>query len=100
MRYILFILLFPSISFGKEFDARVSEASTAIISWEVVGDVDRVCRKLARDTGRDIRDHIEGCSVWRDVFGIRKCVIVIGERVSHDTLGHEVRHCFQGDWHK
>jgi hypothetical protein len=36
------------------------------------------------------------CAVWSK----NKCHIIVGETVTHKDLGHEVRHCFFGHFHK
>lgn len=43
---------------------------------------------------------MQACSFWYDVKGENyHCLIILPERVSNDTLGHEFRHCFAGHFH-
>jgi hypothetical protein len=38
------------------------------------------------------------CAVWDKAA--QECTIVTGTKVSHVALGHEVRHCFEGHFHR
>jgi hypothetical protein len=38
------------------------------------------------------------CAVWDK--STKECTIVTGPKVSHMVLGHEVRHCFEGHFHR
>ena len=42
---------------------------------------------------------IDACTFWERTPLGNSCTIVIPEKTNNDTLGHEVRHCFQGDFH-
>ena len=41
---------------------------------------------------------VVACAVF--VEGDKTCTIITGEFTSLATVGHEVRHCFEGLWHK
>jgi len=38
------------------------------------------------------------CAVWNK--STQECTIVTGTTTSHMVLGHEVRHCFEGHFHR
>lgn len=38
---------------------------------------------------------MEACSFW----DANSCTIVVGYKTNNDILGHELRHCFQGNFH-
>ena len=38
---------------------------------------------------------VNACSFWDSIT----CTIITAKQVSMHTLGHEVRHCFQGNFH-
>lgn len=35
------------------------------------------------------------CSFWDE----KGCTIIVGPKANNDILGHELRHCFQGNFH-
>jgi hypothetical protein len=43
---------------------------------------------------------VEACSFWDSSSVNNKCTVVLPEVTNFHTIGHEVRHCFQGNWHK
>lgn len=43
---------------------------------------------------------VEACSFWESSSVNNKCTVVLPEVTNFHTIGHEVRHCFQGNWHK
>jgi hypothetical protein len=74
------------------------------VVWNRVEDVQTVCQNLA---GRKEVFAIRGCSKWSDsdASGNRVCTIYAPmPRTEMDTqtfatLGHELMHCFDGNWH-
>jgi len=74
------------------------------VVWNRVDDVQAVCQNLA---GRKEVFAIRGCSKWNDTdrSGQRVCTIYVPTpRTETDTqtfatLGHELMHCFDGNWH-
>ena len=69
------------------------------LRWEVREDVAQYCAKSI-GMGRE-QAYITppvACAVWH--VATKECVIVTGTRTTHVALGHEVRHCFEGHFHK
>lgn len=74
------------------------------VVWNRVDDVQTVCQNLA---GRKEVFAIRGCSKWSDGFrsGERVCSIYVPppktelDTQAFATLGHELLHCFDGNWH-
>lgn len=69
------------------------------LRWEVRDDVAQYCAKSI-GMGRE-QAYITppvACAVWH--VQRQECVIVTGKETSHVALGHEVRHCFEGHFHK
>ena len=69
------------------------------LRWEVREDVAQYCAKSI-GMGRE-QAYITppvACAVWH--VGNKECVIVTGAQTTHVALGHEVRHCFEGHFHK
>ncbi len=69
------------------------------LRWEMRDDVAQYCAKSI-GMGRE-QAYITppvACAVWH--VQRQECVIVTGKVTSHVALGHEVRHCFEGHFHK
>jgi hypothetical protein len=69
------------------------------LRWETREDVAQYCAKSI-GMGRE-QAYITppvACAVWH--VERQECVIVTGKETSHVALGHEVRHCFEGHFHK
>ena len=72
------------------------------VVWNRVEDVQQVCQSLA---GRKEIYAIRGCSKWSDSSAGRVCNIYAPKPRSEAdsqafiTLGHELLHCFDGNWH-
>ena len=75
------------------------------ISWIFTKDVNRMCEYQAKkfgakpfNVGKKIMD---GCAFWiKDSEGKDICTIITNNETDYWTLGHEVRHCFHGAFHK
>jgi hypothetical protein len=59
------------------------------ITWRVVEDATAECKALGSKTPA------LACAF----MGKYNCVIVTNKDTSHEILGHEMRHCFEGNWH-
>ena len=69
------------------------------LRWEVREDVTQYCAKSI-GMGREqafITPPL-ACVIWH--VPNRECVVVTGSQTTHVALGHEVRHCFEGHFHK
>jgi hypothetical protein len=84
---------------------RLSGDARVDIVWNQVDDVHQLCEGLS---GRKEFFQILGCSKWAEPTqrgGARVCNIYAprpkDERDTQRfaTLGHEVMHCFEGNWH-
>lgn len=42
---------------------------------------------------------IEACTFWDKTFSGYSCTIIVGKKTNNDILGHEFRHCLQGNFH-
>jgi hypothetical protein len=80
----------------KEFNARKKDRNSIRVEWRTVDDVRDYCSKMniARGYG-PILNSIKACSTQEN----NVCIIITGNETSMHTLGHELRHCFQGKWH-
>ena len=70
--------------------------TTSIVNILVVDDVQKSCNAEShkRKLG-GFRIALEACSFFNDT----NCTIVVGKKTNNNILGHEIRHCFQGEFH-
>jgi hypothetical protein len=69
------------------------------INWEVREDVAHFCAH-AKSMGRE-QSYLTppmACAMW-DILKA-ECTVVTGPVTSHVALGHELRHCFEGHFHR
>ena len=67
------------------------------VRWEVRDDVAQVCSQKANTGTQSVQAAPIACAVWN--VPTQECVIITGRQVAHVTLGHELRHCFEGHFH-
>ena len=68
------------------------------VRWEVRQNVAEFCGRAAKiTTAQAMFTPPLACAVWN--VASKECVIVTGPQVSHVALGHELRHCFEGNFH-
>lgn len=67
--------------------------------WEVRADVAEHCAStMGMDKERAYTTPPLACAVWS--VSRQECTIVTGPSTTHLALGHEVRHCFEGHFHR
>jgi hypothetical protein len=85
---------------GAPFDATQLMTDFALIRWQRVKNVNAVCQKQSKARGMGGFAHpVEACAFWSKKPFVNLCTIYTSRRTTMDTVGHEVRHCFQGDFH-
>jgi hypothetical protein len=68
------------------------------LTWEVREDVADYCLKASPTRGHLWLPKPVACAVW--ITATRECKVVTGPNPNHVVLGHEVRHCFEGHFHR
>lgn len=68
------------------------------LTWLVVGNVDGKCKSMMQDPEKLANRYVWGCAVMS--VEQKTCTVVTGVHTHHAVLGHEVRHCFEGAFHK
>jgi hypothetical protein len=68
------------------------------LTWEVREDVADYCLKVSPARGHLWLPKPVACAVW--ITATRECKVVTGPNPNHVVLGHEVRHCFEGHFHR
>ena len=100
MKYLRWLVLATLVACA----AAPQQAGTdnVIVVWNRVDDVQQVCQELS---GRKEVWAIRGCSKWSDSRTGRVCNIYVPrpkselDQQAFVTLGHELMHCFEGNWH-
>lgn len=80
------------------FDASEMRTNKAVsVKWETATNIQKAC--IAKGEFYGLKKHfnpdIRACAFWRD----NMCIIITGKTTTLHSVGHEIRHCFQGDWH-
>jgi hypothetical protein len=63
------------------------------VQWIIVEDLEQACFGKPKNPGDG---ELRGCAV----FTPASCIIYTKRITSLANLGHEMRHCFEGAWHK
>ena len=71
-------------------------SKTKTIQWRRVADVNAYCRGVLPELPHG--QAYAGCSYWNKAS--EKCIIVTGLQDNHEIIGHELKHCFAGEFHK
>jgi hypothetical protein len=80
----------------EQFDASKTRTNQTTVVWERVDDVQAACNAENQKYGYPpYRQALIACSMHTD----NTCKIITGKTTTMWSLGHEMRHCFQGSWH-
>ena len=83
---------------GRVFDMskNITKKTTVELKYVEPQDIQKTCDSLSRKFGNNgYKYGVLACTFfWDD-----KCVVVVPKKVDMRTVGHEMMHCFQGDWH-
>jgi len=91
------ILLTLTMLAGCETFEVNNKTNTTTVSWFVVDNVKQVCNELFKLHNIKQKLMVDGCAIWIEDFSI--CVIVTPKITTHEVVGHEIRHCFEGHFH-
>jgi hypothetical protein len=98
---VLSMLIATSALADERFSADKNFTNNSTITWRVVSDVQSACEKESKRLGLGGFGYgVEACSFWDKKGSQDICTIITAKHTTHDTLAHEVRHCFQGSFHK
>ena len=99
-------MIFSSLAFSYEdkpfenFDTKKNFANRGDIVWRQADDVNAACERESRRIGNNGFGYaLLACSFWVRSGDKTVCTIITGHKTNLTTLGHEVRHCFQGEFH-
>ena len=81
----------------EKFNATNTITSQTLVIWKRVDNVIDGCNAESKRLGvAKIPYKMQACSFWTK----STCTIITGKNKTQHSLGHELRHCFQGYWHK
>ena len=83
---------------GRVFDMskNITSKTTVELKYVESKDIQKTCDTLSRKFGNNGYGYgVLACTFFWD----NKCVVVVPKKVDMRTIGHEMMHCFQGDWH-
>jgi len=84
----------------KSFPTNSNFTQTSTITWLPVENVSQYCNsEQKRRYGRDFGYSVNACGFWDKTPTGFTCTVITKKSPTMQTLGHEVRHCFQGAWH-
>lgn len=79
------------------FDSARNFTVTSKVTWIPVDNIQATCDREARLRGYKAFDYdVKACSFYENDV----CVVFTEKKLNMHTLGHEVRHCFQANWHE
>lgn len=75
------------------FDGRHKMHDMVVVKWVTADNVRSECSKYITS-----KYEVNACAVWSEATN--SCLIITRNYPTMADLGHELRHCFQGSWHK
>ncbi|CAB4126046.1 hypothetical protein UFOVP181_192 [uncultured Caudovirales phage] len=79
-----------------KFNATKKMSSKVNIEWQTVDNIQATCERESRARGLGGFGYpVQACSFWQG----NTCNIFTPASTSLHSLGHETRHCFQGNYH-
>jgi hypothetical protein len=84
-----------------KFTGKDNFTNSTQVKWIQVPNVLATCDKESKSRGFPGYNYaIDGCSFWDTNSEGHTCLIITPFSTDFWTLGHELRHCFQGSYHK
>jgi hypothetical protein len=75
--------------------------TTSTIEWQTVEHVNDVCQQHSKQLGyASFGYRVDGCAFWKEHLFGHQCIIYTAKKITLEILGHEIRHCFMGAFHK
>jgi len=87
----------------KRFDASKRFTDNTHLHWRLVSDASDECQKESRRRGLGgFPYQVDACSFWNKsaFLGGHSCTIITDKMTNADTVSHELRHCFSGNYHR
>ena len=99
---LIFCIFFSDITVAENwrdpesrFDATVKREKSTI-TWQLTSNVQKTCESESRRRGLGGFNYsVDACSFWE----ADNCTIITNSKSTLHEIGHEMRHCFQGNYH-
>lgn len=84
----------------EPFNANNKMTDNAQIKWITVDNLQATCEAESRRRGFNGFGYpIQACTFWDKTPSGYQCTMITTKNPTIHNLGHEVRHCFQGNYH-
>ena len=101
---ILILALITTNSFAyyedphQEFDMTHNISNNITINFKQAADVTKACNAESLRRGNGGMPYaVDACSFWNDAH--TQCTVITELTANFHTIGHEIRHCLQGEFH-
>lgn len=82
----------------EQFDMTRNVKNDFRIEFKQAADVTAACDAESRARGKGGFGYkVDACSFW--TYDNKVCTIITKKKATYHTLGHELRHCLQGNFH-
>lgn len=82
------------------FDGTRKMADKMTVEWVTVDNIQSTCEAESRRRGNNGFGYpVHACTFWTKYPQGYVCTIYTKKNPTMHTMGHEVRHCFQGNYH-
>jgi len=83
----------------QQFDMTHNITNNVNVTFRTSANINQTCRTESRARGLgDFTYSVEACSFWN--WNHSECTVITSPTANFHTVGHEVRHCLQGNFHK
>ena len=107
---VIFLIISGCAQASERFSTEDNRVSSSKVTWIQVDSVNvyEACDLESKRRGNGgfqklgKGQKMDGCSFWSPAGSDKSntCFIITSKNTDHDTIGHEIRHCFQGSFHK
>jgi hypothetical protein len=101
---LLILTLLSSSAFAyyedphQEFDMTRNISNNMVITFKQTTDINKACAAESKRRGANpLNFKVDACSFWNDPH--TECTIITELTANFHTIGHEIRHCLQGQYH-
>jgi hypothetical protein len=89
------ILSAPIMAVAQNYDATQNLRKSSTITWVAVSDANKTCVEEFAKIGVRVKYRMDACAIWSG----NTCKIITRAYPTESSVGHEVMHCFQEQYH-
>lgn len=84
----------------ESFWLKDMQTTQTTVKWEIVEDASSRCQQESKKRGYGgFKNKVYACSFWERGLSGHSCTIYTNKYTTMHQIGHEIRHCFQGNFH-